>query len=293
MGMNTVTDFAAIAPEPLGETLKVPEGTKLACITNKKLFQDPALDPDEYTFSIADANDQRRTAYAQLAAESRAIAKCEECPLLQKCGEWSTTKHVSGVVAGKAYRDRHEPTLIDKYILGEEPTRQELIALWLFEDHTLTWMAHRLNLSVNTIARERDKILTPPEPLTPEEQYAAIRDRYSEASAAMYRLLANSVTPVERSIVMNTLVENTPLEDALRSAPTDRNYRSEEFKIRRGARTYAKNLLRSALRDEKIAAIDVDGVAHYRIVEEAFRLAWVTPDGAADSVEDPVHHTAA
>jgi len=245
-----------MTPTLLTDTLPIPDSVTTPCATFRTVFTDPALDPDPTVWANLPAAERHNVAAAKQSAEDRALQLCAQCPILEACHDWANTVTVFGVVGGTRNSERGPADVVDRYIASREtPTRDELVAIWLEENKTVTWISERLGISLNVVTRIRNRLQT----ATPEGN---IRwGTMSDTTAAMYTLVADAVDVYPKNDLIAILLSNVSDKDALRNAPDGRAYASSKAKLLTGAKRYVRNLLRIAIRDGHIVEHEtVEGI---------------------------------
>lgn len=234
------------------DTLHIPDGVATPCTTNSMLFTDSALDPDPDWWTTLDAADRHDVAMAKDEAQRRAVTQCRTCPILDQCHEWAMRVDVFGVAGGTIHAQRHEPDAVDAYIAeGAFPDREELVRIWLNKGWAIAEIAERLGAPAADVSRIRDRIAA-------KARRAALGEsghrfaRVSPATAAMYEALASAPGPQDRETVLAAMIAHVDEQEARERAPKGRDYPNEAARIAAGARRYALNLIRIAIRGGKV-----------------------------------------
>lgn len=263
---------------------------RVPCQRNSHLYEDPALDIDldEIDWLTLPGEQQKAKLIAKQEAERRAIDACNTCPLLESCREWALTSGVEvfGVVGGTKPDERNKTPR--RRIIGDPNTariskseRDEIIAEMMNASMPNKSIAERLGCSVRTVERRKaflrasgrvfgssDQIsetdtLSTAELIQSHGDVAAVErnsesavndlipSRVTDETAAIFDALADGSVK-SRSALVESLVELVSPEQALSTAPKDREYESDEAKIHSGARKFLMNRLDIAMRRGRI-----------------------------------------
>lgn len=240
----------------LTHMLEVPDWVGVTpCAQVPLVFADPALDPDPTVWVTLDNVDKHEVAMDKRAAEDRALAYCAECPILGDCRAWAMRVNVFGPAGGLRHWERHGMDEVDEYIeKGTLPNEEDLIAAWLKKEKSMSWIAEHVGVPVRRVARVKSRLAESAEETAAREALEQSGKRWarvSSATIALYDLLVSS-GPVQKSKAIEHMVANISDKEAIAATPKTRKYSSREAQIASGAKRFARDVLRYALRDGNI-----------------------------------------
>jgi len=261
---------------------------KVPCqdIATRGLFHTLDLDVDiddpDYLALTTEGKQARHAAKA--VAEQAAIEACSLCPIMQQCREWAMRVHVHGVAGGLTEKERYgrpSPEEIDTARGARNSIPEILVRDWTEEGHSAETIANRLDCSIRTVERARNRSQTIPgsphslashkpvdstikarvprghKPAPKSAKTALDFSNLTPESLAMYEFLASRGTPVNRKEVAQYVARFVAPETALKWG--ERLPCIEEKKPIQGALKLARNRIDIAFRHGRIARLKQDG----------------------------------
>lgn len=257
------------------------------CLVNSAIYTDKAFNIDIHDeswigFTIGGQN---KLLKEKSAAEVRAKAACQSCPVLSLCDE-ADNKMVSkafGVVAGKTYEERTNTEVIIEESIPRGPmgqVRDDLIERWTELGLSNTIIAQRLKCHPRTVERRkaglasgssvryngeannnsvasRNELFSNLSAVGRPKVPKRVADsplqpsRVTSETAFIYNTLIDGVFH-DRSAVLDSALSYVDRQTAYNRAPKDRSYASEDARVKIGARKFLMNRIDIAVRSGRI-----------------------------------------
>lgn len=162
------------------DTLHIPEeiAGQVPCQVTPTLFTDRMLDVDfdDPDFLSLTHAEQRARLHMKHAAEQRAVAACQACPMVSECRDWAMRTHVFGVAGAMTQSERARAcgNVAPEYAPVTErgprgQVRTDVIARWSEQGMTTRQMSDYLQASPRTVARHRRRLHGAEAPARPLE----------------------------------------------------------------------------------------------------------------------------